>query len=183
MLIFIGVNRSVPEALQELELLRGVPPNIQLSCEPWDNLNHADIDCVCLSSDRTGTYVHKLTVASSSPDSSFIPLQPQTVAPVDMSDIPEGLAPDGLAPADPAQEGLGPEGPSIGRDLPTWTRRPGSVPFVSNQAGVYGRLLLTTYVRWQAGLLTTCDWLRPVTREAGVQLGQSLQRYWLTSAD
>ena len=71
-----------------------------------------------------------------------------------MSDILEGLAPEGLAP----------EGPSIGRDLPTRTRRPGSVPFVSNCAGVYGRLLLATFVRWQTGLLTTCDWLRPVTR-------------------
>ena len=93
------------EALQELELLWGVPPNIQLSCEPWGHLNHADIDCVCLSSDRTCTYVHNLTVASSSPDSSFIPLQPQAVAPIDMSDLPEGLAPDSLAPAGPALAG------------------------------------------------------------------------------
>ena len=97
------------------ELLRSVPPNVQLSCEPWGHLNHADIDCVCLSSDRMGVYVHKLA----------------------------------------------PEAPSIGRDLPALTRRPGSVPwtFISHRAGAYGRLLLATYVRWQTGLLTTCDFL------------------------
>ena len=147
---------DVPEVLQELELLWGFPPNVQLSCEPWGHLNHADIDCEFLSSDRTGAYVHKLTVAlsSSDPDSSFVLSQPQTVAPADMSDIQEGLAPEGLAP----------EGPNIGRDLPAWTRRPGFVPFVSNRAGAYGRLLLATYVSWQTGLLTSCDWLRPVTR-------------------
>ena len=71
-----------------------------------------------------------------------------------MSDIPEGLAPEGPAP----------EGPSTVRDLPARTRCPGSVPIVSNRASAYGRLLLAMYVRWQTGLLTTCDWLRHVTR-------------------
>ena len=99
------------------------------------------------SSDRTGAYVHDLMIASSSPDSSFIPLQPQTVAPTDMSDLPEGLAPDSLAPAGPAPEGRAPEGSSGGKDLPAHTRRPGSVPFVSNRAGAYGQLLLQDYVR------------------------------------
>ena len=65
---------GVPEVLQELELLRGVPPNVQLSCEPWGHLDHANIDCVCLSSDRMGTYVHKLSVASSYPGLEPCPL-------------------------------------------------------------------------------------------------------------
>ena len=41
--------------------------------------------------------------------------------------------------------------------------RPGSVPFVSDRSGAYGRLLLAVYVRWQTGLLVSSDWLRPVT--------------------
>ena len=116
---------------------------------------------MCLSSDHTGAYVHDLTVVSFSPDSSLIPFQPHTVAPTDVSDTPEDLDLDldGLAQAHLAPEGRAPEGPSGGKDLPAHTRHPGSVPFVSNRAGAYGRLLLATYVRWQ-----TCDWLRPVTR-------------------
>ena len=118
--MFQIVCALVLEALQELELLRGVPYNVQLSCEPWGHLNHADIDCVCLSSDQTGAYVHDLTVAFSSLDSSFIPLQPQTVAPTNLSDIPEGLAPTG-----PVLKGRALEGLSVGKDLPAQTRPPG----------------------------------------------------------
>ena len=44
--------------------------------------------------------------------------------------------------------------------------RPGSVPFVSNRPGAYGRLLLAVYVRWKTGLLVSSDWLMPVTRGA-----------------
>ena len=43
----------------------------------------------------------------------------------------------------------------------------GSVPYVSNRAGAYGKLLLATYVRLQTGFLSVCDWLRPVTRGGG----------------
>ena len=42
--------------------------------------------------------------------------------------------------------------------------RPGSVPFVSDRPGAYGRLLLAVFVRWRTGLLVPSDWLRPVTR-------------------
>ena len=41
--------------------------------------------------------------------------------------------------------------------------RPGSVPFVSDRPGAYGRLLLTVYMRWRTGMLVPSDWLRPVT--------------------
>ena len=48
--------------------------------------------------------------------------------------------------------------------------RPGSVPFVSDRPGAYGRLLLAVYVRWTTGVLVPSDWLRPVTR-GGWQTG------------
>ena len=41
---------------------------------------------------------------------------------------------------------------------------PGSVPFVFDRPGAYGRLLLAVYVRWRTGMLVPSDWLRPVTR-------------------
>ena len=44
--------------------------------------------------------------------------------------------------------------------------RAGSIPFVSDKPGAYGRLLLAVYVRWKTGLLISSDWLRPVTRGA-----------------
>ena len=44
--IICALVLDMPEALQELELLQGVPPNVQLSCQTWGHLNHADIDCV-----------------------------------------------------------------------------------------------------------------------------------------
>ena len=44
--------------------------------------------------------------------------------------------------------------------------RAGSIPFVSEKPGAYGRLLLAVYVRWKSGLLISSDWLRPVTRGA-----------------
>ena len=33
------------------------------------------------------------------------------------------------------------------------TGRPGSVPFVSDRPGAYGRLLLAVYVQWRTGVL------------------------------
>ena len=44
--------------------------------------------------------------------------------------------------------------------------RAGSIPFVSEKPGAYGRLLLAVYVQWRTGLLISSDWLRPVTRGA-----------------
>ena len=51
-------------------------------------------------------------------------------------------------------------------------RGPGSVPFVSNRPGAYGRLLLAMYVQWKTGLLVASDWLQPVTR-GGWRVGPS----------
>ena len=101
-------------------------------------MQHAAMDCVCLSSDRTGAYVHELSIAVSNPDAPSAELSP----------VPEGPAP---------------QSPSFEGDIHSVTRRPGLVPYVSQRAGAYGRSLLATYVHWQTGLLTACDWLRPVT--------------------
>ena len=40
----------------------------------------------------------------------------------------------------------------------------GLVPFVSDRPGVYGRLLLTVFMRWRTGLFVSSNWLWPVTR-------------------
>ena len=55
--------------------------------------------------------------------------------------------------------------------------RPGSVPFVSDRPGAYGRLLLTVYVRWRTGLLVLSDWLRPVTRRLENRLPGTCARF------
>ena len=51
---------EVPEVLLELGQLK-----VKLSCEPWGHTNHQGGDCECLSSDRTGAYVHELALATS----------------------------------------------------------------------------------------------------------------------
>ena len=53
---------ELPSFLAELENLRGMSPNVQLSDEPWGHINHKDVDCECQTSDRTAAYVHDLTV-------------------------------------------------------------------------------------------------------------------------
>ena len=133
---------DVPEVLRELEQLRGVPPNVQLSCEPWGHINHEDHDCIYLSSDRTGFYIYKLSLALPSRD----------LVSAKLSHVPEGRL-SGTS--------------SDGGAMHSVTMRSGLVPYVSHRAGAYGRLLLATYVRWQTGLLTPCDLLRPVTGGGG----------------
>ena len=53
---------EVPAFLQNIENLRGVAPDVQLSCEPWGHADHSGGGCGCLSSDRTGTDVHDLSL-------------------------------------------------------------------------------------------------------------------------
>ena len=53
---------EVPAFLQMMEKLRGVSPDVQLSCEPWGHADHNGGSCECLSSDRTGAYVHSLSL-------------------------------------------------------------------------------------------------------------------------
>ena len=53
---------EVPAFLQNIENLRGVSPDVQLSCEPWGHVDHSGGGCECLSSDSTGAYVHGLSL-------------------------------------------------------------------------------------------------------------------------
>ena len=55
---------EVPEGLLELRRLNQVSPNVVLTCEPWGYIDHCNEGCECLSSDRTGPYVHDLSLAS-----------------------------------------------------------------------------------------------------------------------
>ena len=66
--IVCALALDLPEVLHELEQLRGVPANVQLSCEPWGHMNHEDHDCICLFSDQTGAYIHELSVTLPSRD-------------------------------------------------------------------------------------------------------------------
>ena len=55
-------------ALEGLAFLRGVAellgmsPDVQLSCERWGHMDHTGAGCECCSSDRTGAYVHSLSL-------------------------------------------------------------------------------------------------------------------------
>ena len=53
---------EVPAFLQNIENIWGVSPDVQLSCEPWGYVDHSGGGCECLSSDRTGAYVHGLSL-------------------------------------------------------------------------------------------------------------------------
>ena len=55
---------EVPTFLQGIEGLRGVSPNVQLYSEPWGHVDHSDVNCAWLSSDRTAAYVHDLALMS-----------------------------------------------------------------------------------------------------------------------
>ena len=48
---------EMPTFLHTMEKLRGVSPDVQLSCEPWGHADHNGGSCECLSSDRTGAFV------------------------------------------------------------------------------------------------------------------------------
>ena len=67
--------------------------------------------------------------------------------------------------------------------------RPGSVPFMTEQAGAYGWLLLATHKRMMTGGLAACDWLTPVTRGGGggrtapISVVEQADVSWLGGAD
>ena len=113
-------------------------PNVQLYSEPWGHVDHSDAHCVCLSSDRTAAYMHDL---------ALMPWEHLPASEVGDASVHTGVSDAWLCRAHCL--GVG---------------RPGSVPFVSDRPGAYGRLLLAVYLRWQTGLLVSTDWLRPVTR-------------------
>ena len=111
--------------------LRGVSPNVQLCSEPWGHVDHSDANCACLSSDRTAAYVHDLA------------LMPRECLPIsEVEDASVHTEESGARMSHAYCVGVG------------W---PGSVLFVSNRPGAYGRLLLAAYVRWKTGLLVSSD--------------------------
>ena len=129
---------EVPAFLQNIDNLRGVSPDVHLSCEPWGHVNHSGGDCACLSSDRTGAYVHDL---------ALMPQEYLTVSELEDASVHTGGSGARMSHA---------YGMSAGP--------PGLVPFVSHRPGAYGCLLLAVYVRWKTGLLVISDWLQLVTR-------------------
>ena len=60
--IISTLTLEVPSFLKGTAALRGVSPNVQLYSEPWGYVNHSDVNCACLSSDRTAAYVHDLAL-------------------------------------------------------------------------------------------------------------------------
>ena len=53
---------EVPAFLQNIGNLRGVSPDVQLSCKPWGHADYSGGGCECLSSDRMGAYVNSLSL-------------------------------------------------------------------------------------------------------------------------
>ena len=132
---------EVPAFALRMQELRGGQPRIQLLDNPWGHGEDCVAKCDCLDSDRTGAYVHCL-----------IPKIAQTgLTHMDNIDVSEEIATGFTFNNDCGYLGVG---------------RAGSIPFVSEKPGAYGRLLLAVYVRWKTGLLISSDWLRPVTQGA-----------------
>ena len=121
--------------------LQGEAPNMELKDNPWGHVEHCEANCTCLESDRTGAYVHCLLPGPGTLNS--IPANDNEVS----VEVENGFTFNN----DCGYLGIG---------------RPGSILFVSEKPGAYGRLLLAVYVRWKTGLLISSDWLRPVTRGA-----------------
>ena len=132
---------EVPDFASEMKKLQGVQPRLQLLNSPWGHGVQCVEKCDCLMSDRVDAYVHCL-----------IP----RVAQADLTNLDNIDNSGEMAAGFTFSEDCGYLG--IGRA--------GSIPFVSEKPGVYGRLLLAVYVRWKSGCLISSDWLRPVTRGA-----------------
>ena len=137
--IFSTLMEEVPAFALRMRELQGESPNVQLKDNPWGHVEHCDANCTCLESDRTGPYVHCLLPMPGTSDSTSLNDAEVSV------EVEHGFTFNN----DCGYLGIG---------------RPGSVPFVSEKPGAYGRLLLAIYVRWNTGLLISSDWLRPVTR-------------------
>ena len=146
---------EVPACALRMRELRGEQPRVQLMDNPWDHGEDCVAKCDCLDSDRTGAYVHCLI-----PKTDLTDLTPR-----DNADVSVDMATGFTFNNDCGYLGVG---------------RAGSIPFVSEKPGAYGRLLLAVYVRWRTGLLISSDWLRPVTRGAWRAV---LPVSWLTSKE
>ena len=132
---------EVPAFASRMRELRGEQPLMQFVNDPWGHDEKCVGECDCLVSDRTGAFVHCLVP----------PLDQTSSSPGDTTNDSEKMSAGFTFRDDCGYLGIG---------------RAGSIPFVSERPGAYGRLLLAVYVRWKSGLLISSDWLRPVTRGA-----------------
>ena len=139
--IISTLTLEVPSFLKGIAALRGVSPNAQLYSESWGHVDHSDVNCASLSSDRMAAYVHDL---------ALMPRERLPASEVEDASVHTGES--GARMCHAHCMGVGP---------------PGSVSFVSDRSGAYGRLLLAVYVWWKTGLLVSSDWLRPVMRGGG----------------
>ena len=136
--IISTLTLEVPSFLEAMAKIRGVSPNVRLDSEPWGHMDYSDGLCFCLSSDRTAAYVHDL---------AFMPRESVMSSTEGDASVRSAVTNERLC-----------QGPCLG------VGQLGSVPFVSDRPGAYGRLLLVVYMRWRTGLLVPFDWLRPVMR-------------------
>ena len=114
---------EVPDFALRMQELRGEQPRIQLLNNPWGHGEECVAKCDCLVSDRTGAYVHCL-----------IPKIAQTgLTPLDNIDDSGEMATGFTFNDDCGYLGVG---------------RAGSIPFVSEKPGAYGRLLLAVWLRY-----------------------------------
>ena len=88
---------------------------------PWGHVEDCVATCNCLDSDRTGAYVHCLIPRTGLSDST----------PRDDADVSGEVGAGFTFNNDCGYLGVG---------------RAGSIPFVSEKPGAYGRLLLAVYV-------------------------------------
>ena len=162
---------DVLAAAECLTYFHGVSPDVLLAFEPWGHVDHTGVACGCCSSDRTGAYVHEIAF---NPPTSIC--EPTASSP--------HQAPSKYWHVLPGRDTTGVTGPTSCDGVPSV--RPGSVPFISDRAGAYGRLLLATHERMLTGGLAACDWLTSVTRGGGGAwraLLQSASWSTLTQAD
>ena len=125
-------TEEVPAFALRMRELRGEQPKVQLMDNPWCHVEDCVAKCNCLDTDRTGAYVHCLIPRTGKSDST--PLNDAEVS----VEIENGFTFNN----DCGYLGVG---------------RAGSIPFVSEKPGAYGRLLLAVYVRWRTGLLISSD--------------------------
>ena len=132
---------EVPAFASRMRELRGEQPIMQFDNDPWGHDEKCARECYCLVSDRTDAFVHCL----------IRPLDRTSLSPSDTIDTSKEMSAGFTFKDDCGYLGIG---------------CAGSIPFVSERPGAYGRLLLAVYVRWRSGSLISSDWLRPVTRGA-----------------
>ena len=106
---------EVPAFALRMRELQGESPDVQLKDDPWGHVEHCDANCVCLESDRTGAYIHCL--------------------------LPKPETSDSTSPNDDEFGGEVENGFKFNNDCGyLGVGRPGSIPFVSEKPGAYGRL-------------------------------------------